>query len=117
MMPGSLHTAGRPSGPGTLNIGRLARLLRDRIRQRCGGGRQQGMTVAAPPLHALFQRWVEGDDALLRLARLRFEQAGLAAEAYADSPDNLDRMLGFVPEGARAPTVHLSRRIDLLRQP
>jgi hypothetical protein len=41
--------------------------------------------LTVPPLHALFQRRVDGDDALLRLARLRFEQAGLAAEVYADT--------------------------------
>src|SRR6266550_6490084 len=71
----------------------------------------------APPLHALFQRRVDGDDALLQLARLRFEQAGLAAEAYAGSPDELDAVLGFAPDSARPPTVHLSRRIDIRRQP
>ena len=43
-----------------------------------------------PALHALFQCGVDGDDALLRLARLRFDQAGLAAEVYADNPDQLE---------------------------
>jgi len=66
------------------------------------------------PLRALFQKRVDGDDALLRLARLRFEQAGLAAEVYANSPDDLEAVLAFVPPGP-PPTVHLSRRIDLLR--
>jgi hypothetical protein len=66
------------------------------------------------PLRALFQKRVDGDDALLRLARLRFEQAGLAAEVYANSPDELEAVLAFVPPGP-PPTVHLSRRIDLLR--
>ena len=41
------------------------------------------------PLHALFYRRVDGDDALLQLAGLRFAQAGLAAESYADSPGEL----------------------------
>ena len=41
------------------------------------------------PLHALFYRRVAGDDALLQLAGLRFAQAGLAAETYADSPGEL----------------------------
>lgn len=72
-------------------------------------------TPPVPPLHALFQRRVDGDDALLRLAQLRFEQAGLAAEAYAGSPDELDGLLAFAPSGARPPTVHLSRQLDVLR--
>jgi len=71
----------------------------------------------APPLHALFQQRFPGDDALLRLARLRFEQAGLAAEVHPGSPEDLGRLLPFTPDGARAPTVHLPRGIDLLRRP
>ena len=67
-----------------------------------------------PPLHALFQQRVDGDDALLRLARLRFEQSGLAAEVYGGSAAELEHTLGFVPVGARAPMVHLSRGTDLL---
>jgi hypothetical protein len=70
---------------------------------------------AVPPLHALFQRRIDGDDALLRLAGLRFEQAGLAAEAYAGSPDELAGLLAYAPSGARPPTVHLARQIDVLR--
>jgi sugar phosphate isomerase/epimerase len=72
--------------------------------------------VPAPPLHALFQRRVSGDDALLDLARLRFEQFGLAAEVYGGSASDLDHTLGFVPGGARPPTVHLARNLDLLRE-
>jgi hypothetical protein len=68
-----------------------------------------------PPLHALFQRRIDGDDSLLRLARLRFEQAGLAAEAYAGSAAELEVLLAFAPPGARPPTVHLSRQLDVLR--
>jgi hypothetical protein len=73
------------------------------------------VALPVPPLHALFQRRIDGDDALLRLARLRFEQAGLAAEAYAGSPEELEGLLAFAPSGGRSPTVHLSRQIDLLR--
>jgi hypothetical protein len=65
-------------------------------------------------LHALFQRRVDGDDALLRLARQRFEQAGLAAEVYAGSTAELEHALSFAPAGARPPMVHLPRDIDLL---
>jgi hypothetical protein len=66
------------------------------------------------PLHALFQQRIEGDDALLQLARVRFEQAGLAAEVYAGSGPELERILGFTPPDARPPTVHLPRDLDLL---
>jgi len=68
-------------------------------------------------VHALFQQRVAGDEALLRLAQLRFEQAGLAAEVHAGTPDELDRLLGFTPREAPPPVVHLDRRLDILRQP
>jgi hypothetical protein len=73
--------------------------------------------VVLPPLHALFQRRVDGDEALLRLARLRFDQAGLAAEVYADNPEQLDWVLGFAPPGPHRPVVHLNRGVDLLGEP
>ncbi len=68
------------------------------------------------PLHGLFDKRVAGDDALLALAQRRFEQAGLAAEMYADGPEDLERVLRFAPAGTRAPLVHLSRGLDLLRE-
>jgi hypothetical protein len=68
----------------------------------------------AAPLHGLFEKRVRGDDALLELSRLRYEQAGLPAEMYAGSPDALAHGLRFAPEGLRAPMVHLSRQWDLL---
>jgi hypothetical protein len=72
-------------------------------------------TPPAPvPLRALFQRRVDGDDALLRLARLRFAQAGLAAEVYADTPEQLERILGFAPSRPHLPVVHLGRQVNLL---
>lgn len=49
------------------------------------------------PVHGPFQRRVAGDDALLELAGLRFAQMGLAAEVYADTSDELEHVLGFVP--------------------
>ena len=52
-------------------------------------------------LHALFQRRVDGDDAPLRLARLRFEQFGLAAEIHGGSAAELEHTLAFVPRGGR----------------
>jgi len=66
------------------------------------------------PVHALFQQRVDGDDALLKLAGLRFAQMGIAAEVYADSPDHLEYVLQFVPSHPRLPIVHLSRGINVL---
>src|SRR3954471_11903457 len=74
--------------------------------------RSMSSTSPELPLRALFQRRIAGDDALLELARLRFAQAGLAAELYADTPEQLDRGLSFAPAGM--PTVHLGRAINLL---
>jgi hypothetical protein len=68
------------------------------------------------PLHALFDLRYEGDDALLRFTRRRFEQAGLAAEAYGGSFEYLERLLAYAPRGARPPTVHLPRDIDIVRE-
>src|SRR4029450_9698066 len=65
-------------------------------------------------VHALFQQRVDGDDALLKLAGLRFAQMGTAAEVYAHTPDQLDYVLQFVPSHARLPVVHLSRGINVL---
>jgi hypothetical protein len=65
-------------------------------------------------VRALFQQRVDGDDALLRLARLRFGQAGLGAEVYADSPEQLERILGFAPARPWPPVVHLHRGVDVL---
>jgi hypothetical protein len=69
-----------------------------------------------PSVHGLFQRRIEGDDALLRLARLRFAEAGLAAEVYADTPSQLESVLRFVPPESRPPMVHLNRAVNLLRE-
>jgi hypothetical protein len=65
---------------------------------------------------ALFDQRISGDDALLQLARLRFTQAGLAAETYADNPGRLEWILGFVAPHPRLPIVHLSRNINLLTE-
>jgi hypothetical protein len=64
----------------------------------------------------LFQRRISGDDALLKLARLRFAQAGLAAEVYADSAGELEHVLKFVPAHDRLPVVHLNRNLNLLHE-
>src|SRR5499427_2734840 len=65
-------------------------------------------------VHALFQQRVDGDDALLKLAGLRFAQMGVAAEVYADPPGHLEYVLQFVPPHVRLPIVHLSRGINVL---
>src|SRR5436190_19541085 len=65
-------------------------------------------------VHALFQQRVAGDDALLKLAGLRVAQMGMAAEVHADTPDQLEYVLQFVPTHARLPVVHLSRGINVL---
>jgi hypothetical protein len=67
-----------------------------------------------PGVRGLFQQRVAGDDALLRLTALRFAQAGMPAELYADTPEQLDRLLGFVPEHPTLPVVHLNRGVGLL---
>lgn len=67
-----------------------------------------------PPLLALFQKRIEGDDALLRLASLRFREAGLGAEFYAESPAELEWLLRFWPMVERPVVVHLRRELDVL---
>ena len=78
-----------------------------------GSGGTAGQAVPWP-VHALFQQRVDGDDALLKLAGLRFAQMGVAAEVYAHTPDHLEYVLPFVPSHARLPIVHLSRGINVL---
>ncbi|WP_433295652.1 hypothetical protein ACQP2F_36370 [Actinoplanes sp. CA-030573] len=67
-------------------------------------------------VRALFQQRIAGDDALLRLAALRFAEAGMPAELYADHPGDLERLLGYVPEHETAPVVHLNRHVDILSE-
>src|SRR5512136_1435452 len=61
---------------------------------------------------ALFQKRVEGDDALLELARLRFRKAGLGTEFYAETRSELDHLLRFRP-GKNPVALHLSRGTNL----
>ena len=67
-------------------------------------------------VHALFQQRIAGDDALLKLAGLRFAQMGVASEVYADTPDQLDYVLRFVPVHPRRPVVHLNRGVNVLHE-
>ncbi len=75
-----------------------------------------GPSEPVGPVHALFQQRVSGDDALLRLARLRFAQMGVSAEVYADTPGQLEHVLRFAPAQPRLPVVHLNRGISLLQE-
>lgn len=68
-----------------------------------------------PGVRGLFQQRLSGDDALLRLAERRFRETGMPAEVYADNPDQLEYLLGYIPEHDTLPVVHLSRSTDLLR--
>ena len=72
------------------------------------------MTPVPVPVRALFQQRIAGDDALLRLAARRFAEAGMPAEVYADRPEDLSRLLRYVPDNETLPVVHLNRRVDLL---
>ncbi len=91
----------------------------DRARRSLGEA-STGETTAEQevlwPVHALFQQRVAGDDALLRLAGLRFAQMGVAAEVYADTPDQLEYVLQFVPSHACLPVVHLNRGVNVLHE-
>jgi starch synthase (maltosyl-transferring) len=69
-----------------------------------------------PKIMALFQKRIDGDDALLRLASLRFREAHLGAEYYAESPDELEWLLGFRPFHDAPVAVHLPRGIDLFAE-
>jgi hypothetical protein len=74
----------------------------------------RGLGEAPGCVHALFQQRVDGDEALLELAGLRFAQMGTAAEVYADTPDQLEHVLRFVPPHPRLPVVHLNRGVNVL---
>ena len=85
-----------------------------------GGPGELGAADAGPdrealgPVYGLFQRRVAGDDALLELAGFRFTQMGLAAEVYADTPEELEHVLRFVPPHPYLPVVHLNRGVNVL---
>ena len=76
-------------------------------------GPNKEMSSPIPPILALFQKRIDGDDSLLQLASLRFKEAGLGPEFYAESPDELERLLRFKPTPEVPATVHLPRWINL----
>jgi hypothetical protein len=65
---------------------------------------------------ALFQKRIEGDDALLHLANLRFKEAGMGIEFYAETLDELDWLLKFKPVHESFAVVHLHRGVNLLEE-
>ncbi len=83
---------------------------------RSGGAGSAVEQMMPEAVHALFQQRAAGDDALLKLAGLRFAQMGVAAEVYADTPDQLEYVLRFVPAHARLPVVHLNRGVNVLHE-
>jgi hypothetical protein len=68
-----------------------------------------------PPklLAMLIKQDLEGDDALLRLGQIRFQEAGLGAEIYPVTPEQLTEQLAFCPTD-RPCTAHLPRNLNLL---
>lgn len=74
------------------------------------------MSRPHPAILALFQKRIEGDDALLDLAGLRFKEAGLGAEYYANTPEELAALLGFLKSFKGPSVVHLSRDINVLEE-
>lgn len=66
-----------------------------------------------PLILGLFQKRIDGDDALLRLAELRFREARMGAEYYAESAGELEWLLGFRPFHDAPVVVHLHRDVDV----
>lgn len=67
-----------------------------------------------PPVLALFQKRLEGDDALLELGRRCFKAAGLGMEFYAETFAELNHLLTF-RTGAKIPAVaHLARHLNMM---
>ncbi len=68
---------------------------------------------AAKLLAMLIKQDLEGDDALLRLGQVRLQEAGLGAEIYPVTPEQLTEQLAFCPAD-RPCTAHLPRNLNLL---
>ena len=66
-----------------------------------------------PKILGLFQKRIDGDDALLQLAALRFREARMGAEYYAASAEELEWLLGFRPFHDAPVVVHLGRGINI----
>src|SRR5205809_31673 len=68
------------------------------------------------PTLGLFEKRIEGDDALMELARLRFRQTRMGAEMHAGTPEQLRWSLVFRPCFDAPVVVHLPRDFHLLEQ-
>ena len=71
---------------------------------------------SSPLTLGLFEKRIEGDDGLLELARLRFQQAGMGAEMHAGTPEQLDWMMRFQPSPQSPVVVHLPRDFNLAEE-
>ena len=70
--------------------------------------------MGMPQIYGLFHRHFDGDDALLRLARRRFEELDIAAELY---PSNVEHALAewpLTPGEGLLHFAHLPRHLDVL---
>src|SRR5438552_3942375 len=61
-------------------------------------------------LAMLIKQDLEGDDALLRLGQLRFQEACLGAEIYPERPEQLTEQLAYC-HADRPCTAHLPRNL------
>jgi hypothetical protein len=69
-----------------------------------------------PSTLALFEKRIDGDDALMELAHLRFRQAGMGSEMHAPNPEQLEMLMRF-RSGPESPVVvHLSRHFNVLNE-
>ena len=66
-----------------------------------------------PVTLGLFEKRFDGDDRLMELARLRFQQAEMGTEIYAVTPEVLEWTMRFRPEGRLPVVAHLSRGMKL----
>jgi hypothetical protein len=64
----------------------------------------------------LFEKRIDGDAALLELARLRFQQARMGAEMHATTPQQLEQVMRFRPATDLPVVVHLPRHFNLLNE-
>src|SRR6266404_3922463 len=74
------------------------------------------MTTATTPASAtfgLFEKRIEGDDALMQLARLRFRHGRMGAEMHAGTPAHLGWSMTFRPSIEAPIMVHLPRDFDI----
>ncbi len=103
---------GRPQDIEGVVAGNNIHLVQSRPQQ---GGEKSEDDTRTCRVMGLFQKRIEGDDALLSLAQLRFRQAGLGTEYYAETPGELQGLLKFQPDGKSGAIIHLPRGIDLFR--